>query len=566
VDKTLARNDVMAETIKIVSSSLLGMTVGCAQCHDHRYDPISQLDYYRFRAIFEPALDTKNWRGKSARLVSILAPADRELAAKVDRELQELTDRQNAELDCIVEEIFDREVGELPEELQAKAIAARQTKPDKRSAEQTQLMKEHPSLNVNRGSAYLYDGKRLNDFKKRWADLRNKKQAERPADQAVACLSEVPGKVPATHLFFRGDVNQPRQEVEPAGLSVLEDPAEIPKDDEYLPTTGRRLALARHLTRGVHPLLTRVLVNRVWMHHFGRGIVASPGDFGILGERPTHPELLDWLAVELVDGGWDLKHLHRMLVTSAAYRQVSIKSSEAAERDPENRLLSRMSVRRLEAEAIRDAMIDVAGLRTMTMFGPPAPVNPDDVGQIIVGSATRDGNGIMVAKQGDDPEQYRRSIYVQVRRSMPLGMLEPFDVASMVPNCDRRTSSTVTPQALLMMNNQVTLRIAERFAQRVIRDCGDDVQQQISRAMVLALGAEPSEAQVAGAQEFLKVQREYFEGLQAAAASTEEAKPASGKAPAKKQPEKPAELSPPEQALALLCQAILSSNQFLYVD
>lgn len=567
VDAKLARNDVIAETIKIVSSSLLGLTVGCAQCHDHRYDPISQLDYYRFRAIFEPALDTKNWRPKAARLVSILGPTERELAAKVDRELRELSERQTAELDCIVEEIFDREVGELPEELQAKAIEARQTKPDQRSPEQILLMKEHPSLNVDRGSAYLYDAGRLNSFKKRWEELRAKKQAERPADQAVACMTEVPGQVPPTHLFYRGDINQPRQEVEPGGLSVLQDPAKIAKDDEYLPTTGRRLALARHLTRGTHPLLTRVLVNRIWMHHFGRGIVHTPGDFGILGERPTHPELLDWLAIELVDRGWDLKNLQRMIVTSTAYRQVSTRSNDASQSDPENRLLGRMPIRRLEAEAIRDAMIDVAGLRNKTMFGPPAPVNPDDVGQIIVGSATRDGNGIMVAKLTDDPEQYRRSIYVQARRSMPLGMLEPFDLASVVPNCDRRASSTVAPQALLMMNNQVTLRIAERFAQRVIRDSGDEADRQITRAFQLAFGIEPSEADVTKAMEFLKAQRKYFEQQQAAAAAVAQgSKPASGKPPAKNQAEPPAELSPPEQALALLCQALLSSNQFLYVD
>lgn len=600
VEDDVARNDVIAETVKIVSTSLLGLTVGCAQCHDHRYDPISQVDYYRFRAIFEPAFDTKNWRKKSARLINILSPAERELAAKVDRELKELDERQTAELDCIVEEIFDRELLKLPEEMQARAVEARQTKADQRSPEQRQIMKANPSLNVSRGSAYLYEPGRLKDFNQRWDKQKASKRAERPADQSVACLTEVPGQAPPTYVFFRGDLKQPRQVVQPGEPSILPSPATIPVDDDYVPTTGRRLALARHLTGGKHPLLGRVLVNRIWMHHFGRGIVHSPGDFGALGERPSHPELLDWLALELTDGSWDLKRLHRVLLTSRAYRQTSLRSNSLAEEvDPDNRLLGRMPVKRLEAEAIRDAMIDVAGMRTGGMFGSPAPVNPDDVGQVIVGSATRDGNGIMVAQATDDPEQYRRSIYVQVRRSMPLGMLEPFDLPTLAPNCDRRANSTVAPQALLMMNNEVSLRLAERFAQRLAREVGADIPSQVRRAMLLAFGTEACQADVADACTFIDSQRAYFQQQQDAAAQAKasaasdqnnEQKPVTGKTAAKTAATKttaakttaaktiaaktPAlkgaaeaeELPPDIQAMALFCQALLSSNQFFYVD
>ncbi len=570
-DVNAARNDVMADTIKIVSTSLLGMTIGCAQCHNHRYDPISQVDYYAFRAIFEPALDWKNWRDKNSRMINILVPKEREKAAHIDAQLKELDERQKAELDCIVQEIFDRELEKLPEDLRAKAIAARATKQDERSAEQRQLMKDHPSLNVDRGSAYLYEPDRLNKFNKRWDETKTKKRTERPADERVACLTEVPDKVPATFVFFRGDINQPRDAVKPSLPSIFENQIPIPEDDQYVPTTGRRLAMAKHLTSGQHPLLGRVLVNRIWMHHFGKGIVNTPGDFGVLGERPSHPALLDWMAVELASNGWDLKQLQKTIVCSAAYRQTSTRNPAMDQLDPENRLLGRMSMRRLESEAIRDAAIESAGMRTRTMFGPPAPVNPDDVGQVIVGSATRDGNGIMIAKLTDDPEQYRRSIYVQVRRSMPLGVLEPFDVAALSPNCDRRSASTVATQSLLLMNNQVSVQLAERFAQRVIRDVGDDVDQQIRRARMLACGAGATDADIAGAREFIARQREIFTLRQTSEAAAQaktlaEKSDVGGKSSAKNEPATSEQLAPATQALAVYCQALISSNQFLYVD
>jgi hypothetical protein len=549
VDQNVARNDVVAETIKIVSTSLLGMTVGCAQCHNHRYDPISQVDYYRFRAIFEPGFDTKNWRNPPARLVNMWSPAEHEQAAKVAAELGEIEKTHNAELDAIVSEIFEKEIAKLGAAGQqtlareAKAAAA-----DKRTPEQVQILKDHPSLNVDRGSAYLYEPKRLDDHKKKFEQLRAEANKKRPADSFVACLNEVPQQVPPTHVFFRGDINQQRQAVEPGDLSVLGPlAASIGSKDPQLPTTGRRLALARHLTNGKHPLLARVLVNRVWMNHFGRGLVASPGDFGILGERPSHRELLDYLADELVRSGWQLKHLQRQIVLSTAYQQSSQRSDAQNKIDPDNRLLGRMSVRRLEAEAIRDAILEVSGNRSDRMLGPSSTVNPDEVGQVIIGKATRDGNGILVAKPDTGEDQYRRSVYVQVRRSMLLGMLEPFDVASTAPNCERRTSSTVPPQSLLMMNHEIVLAQSQRFAQRVAAEVGDDIAAQVRRAWQLAYGQPPSKADMSAALAVIEGQRQYFEPLYAAAK------------------EKPA-LNPSQQALAVFCQALLSSNRFLYVD
>ena len=190
------------------------------------------------------------------------------------------------------------------------------------------------------------------------------------------------------------------------------------------------------------------------MHHFGRGLVGTPSDFGFLGERPTHPELLDWLASEFMRNGWRLKPLHRLIVTSAVYRQSSNRRPEVDALDPDNRLLGRMPVQRLEAETIRDSILAASGCMTDTLYGPPVPVMPDEVGQIVVGVDTRDSAGRPSGKVVPlGSAEFRRSIYVEARRSMPLAMLQAFDEPVMTPNCERRASSTVSPQALFMMNS-----------------------------------------------------------------------------------------------------------------
>jgi len=558
VEANVARNDCVAETIKIVSTSLMGLTVGCAQCHDHRYDPISQSDYFRFRAVFDPALDWKNWREKPARLISLWQPADREAAAAVDKQVNEINATRGTELTAIVEDVFEKEVAKIPAEKQTLAREGRKTPADKRTPEHLALLKEYPSLNVDNGSVILYDGARINEHNAKFDKLIAEARAKRPADSYVACLTEVPGHTPPTFVFFRGDFNQPREKVAPGDLSVLGSTVAIPEDDPALPTTGRRLALAKYLVNGKHPLVGRVQVNRAWMHLFGQGLVITPGDFGFLGQKPSNPALLDWLADDLVTTGWQMKRLHRLLVSSHAYRQISVRNDPHQAVDPENHLLGRMNVRRLEAEAIRDSMLEVSGMRLANMFGPASPVNPDDVGQAIVGKATRDGNGLLVAKFEDNLDQCRRSIYIQVRRSMPLGMLEPFDTPTLSPNCDRRNSSTVAPQSLLMMNNRMTIEFSEKFAARVIKEVGDDIAAEAKRAWWLAFGREPSEAQVAKAAALIQAQRTYFEEQAAkAAAATPMPMPMPGT---------PAPLDAKTQALAVYCQALLSSNSFLYVD
>ena len=224
----------------------------------------------------------------------------------------------------------------------------------------------------------------------------------------IQALTEVPGQTPVTYLFHRGDPKQPKEAVSPGTLSVLARPGHdvlFPAKNDHQPTTGRRLAFARWLASGDHPLLARVIVNRVWMHHFGRGLVGTPADFGLMGEKPTHPELLDWLAATFSAQpstlnpqpalGWSLKRLHKLILTSTVYRQSSLRDAQKEALDPENVWYWRKPVQRLDAEAVRDSILAASGASDAKMFGPPVPVREDLVGQVIVGVDKKQGDNKM---------------------------------------------------------------------------------------------------------------------------------------------------------------------------
>jgi hypothetical protein len=253
--------------------------------------------------------------------------------------------------------------------------------------------------------------------------------------------------------------------------------------------------------------------------------------------------LLDWLADDFVAGGWRLKRLHKLLMTSAAYRQASRRDPVKDKIDPDNRLLGRMAVRRLEAEAVRDALLSLGGKFNGKMFGPPVPVMEDEVGQFVLGIENKNGEnrpGPVLPLHG---EEFRRSVYVQMRRSRPLGVLEAFDLPAMEPNCEARAASTVAPQALLFLNSEFVLAEAGRMAERVRREAGADPEAQVVRAWRLAFAADPTAAERQAALGFLKEQTAYFQG----------------KAVANK-------IDPQLQALAGFCQTLVGSNRFLYAD
>lgn len=550
VDMALACNEVVAENIKVVSSSLLGLTVGCAQCHSHRYDPISQADYYRFRAIFEPALNVKNWKKPDQRLISLWSKAIQEESARVEKELKEVADNRKKELEALVEDTFEKELAKLPEEIREPARKARMTKAAEQTDEQKELIKQYPFLNVDTGSVYLYLPDRLNGFNKKWEQATEEVQKKRPREDRVHALWEPPQDQvapPDTFVFYRGDHQSPRDKVLPAELSILNPEGKAIDSRDGKRSTGRRLAYAQRLTSGSHPLVGRVLVNRFWMHHFGRGLVANPTDFGLASKGPSHPELLDWIADEFVRQDWSLKQLHRTILLSSAYRQTSESRKELEEVDPNNELLGRMPLRRLEAETVRDAVLYASGRLSTKRGGPPIEVSPDEVGQFVIAVDTRDSAGRPSGKKIDlQGEELRRSIYVQVRRSMPLSVLEPFDSPVMTPNCGQRSNSTVATQSLMLMNHEFLIDQSKALAIAVEQAIpSTELKARIRLCWQQALAREPSSAELERAEGFL---------LGRDQPTTEEEKTKSSSTEAM------------QQRLTQYCHALFCSNPFLYVE
>lgn len=449
-----ARNKVIADTLQIVCSTLLGSSVHCAQCHDHRYDPISHADYFSLRAVFEPALDWQAWKPPAARLVSLATEQDRAVAAKIESEVSTVAAERAAQQTVFIQEVFEQELLKFEEPLRSQLRTAYETPKDKRDAEQSKLLANNPSINITPGVLYQYRpdaAAELKKFDAKIAELR----ASKPVEQFVQAFVEPANHVPVSHLFHRGDFNQPKQVIEPAGLTVASAEGSrvmFPVNDPQLPTTGRRLAFAKWLTDESNPLTARAIVNRIWMHHFGHGIVATPGEFGRLGEKPSHPELLDWLASDFVKHGWSLKRLHRQILTSTTWRQSSLRRPEAEAIDAENRFYWRKSLQRVDAEILRDSMLAVSGSLDLKFYGPPVAVAEDETGQVRV-----------------DASQPRRSIYARVRRSQPVGMLQTFDAPVMGVNCDVRTVTTVAPQSLMMLNGAFVLEQAGLVADQAIK-------------------------------------------------------------------------------------------------
>lgn len=549
-----ARNQVVADTIKIVSSSLLGLSVGCAQCHDHRYDPISHEDYHRLRAVFEPVLDYRQWKTPPQRHVSLLTDQERATSQEIEAQAQEKAKERAAKQEEFMEIALQKELMGLEEPTRGQVEAAYRTPADKRTDEQNALLALHPNIGrFSPGVLYQYNQEHADELKKYDAEIAAIR-AKKPREEFLRSLCEpaATGEVPVTHLFYRGDYRQPQQPVPPGGLTVAapaESPLQIAENDPALPTTGRRLAYARWLTSGRHPLVARVLVNRFWLHHFGQALAATPDEFGKLGATPTHPELLDWLADEFMAKGWSLKHLHRQIMTSTVYRQQSTAKGELATHDRTNRLYGRFPLRRLEAEVVRDTQLYVSGRLDTKQFGPAAAVAPDETGQVVA--------------QG---EKQRRSVYLEVRRTQPVALLASFDAPVMEVNCAIRPNSAAATQSLMLMNSDFILESAKAFATRIEAEAPDvasdellagyDIAlpegaesedpnatvrlRQIIAAWLLAYGRPPETEEADLAAEFLSEQETLL-----AARENENSR---------------------LQALTNLCQSLLGSNEFLHIQ
>lgn len=550
-DAKQARNDTIADTIHIVSSSLMSITLSCAQCHDHRYDPISQADYYRFRAVFDPAMDWQKWKNPKQRLISLYTDADRKTAAEIEKEAKVIDAAVIKRRNEFIQKTFEEQLAKLPPEIHELARTGFTTDAKKRTPEQKEIFRKHPNLNVSAGSLYLYNRKaadELKEMQKEAAAVRAKK----PKQEYVRALTETPGDVPVTRLFYRGDYAQPKQELTPAGLTIVRQASglpEIPVSSPDRPTTGRRLGLANYLTDPRHPLTARAIMNRVWMHHFGVGLVTTPTDFGILGDPPTHPELLDWLAAEFIESGWDLKHMHRLILNTHAWRQAVRDNPVLQAEDPDNKWYGGARLRRLDAETLRDSLLAISGELNKQQFGPPVPVMPDVVGRIIVGKENTNAGrpGAVVDMKGAD---LRRSVYIQVRRSRPLSMMETFDQPVMSPNCDQRRPSTSATQSLMMLNSVELIDRSRKVASQLSQAFPNDPTQQIKTAWRKIYSRAIEERELTDAQKFL---RTIAGDLKTQAAY-------------QPQKDKPPACTAEQEALAVLCQVLLSSNEFLYVQ
>ena len=345
-----------------------------------------------------------------------------------------------------------------------------------------------------------------------------------------------------TYLLKRGQYNAPGEKVSPAVPAIFPRlPAAAPQN---------RLGLAQWLVDPSHPLTARVTVNRYWQRLFGRGLVKTSEDFGVQGELPSHRELFDWLAAEFVRLGWDVKQIHRLILTSATYRQTSHVGATAYRADPENRLLSRGAVRRLDAESVRDAILTISGSLDSKYGGPPVPIMADRVGQWVIGIENLNAGrpGPVLEMQG---ERYRRSVWVEVRRSRPLAVLDTFDRPAMEPNCTQRVSTTVASQSLLMMNSDFVVSQSARFADR-LKEVGSQPVKRIRHAWQLVYSTEPTVEQVTAAVAFVEEQTALF------------SKPAATDDHKKTTAEET--LQAADRAWSVFCQALLSSNRFLYLD
>jgi hypothetical protein len=542
------RQEIMDEVTDVTGLAFMGLTMGCAQCHDHKFDEILQTDYFRLQAFFTPMLPRDD-------VVIASAEERREFAAK-QAAWEDATREIRAEIDAILQPHVEKAFRDAIEKYEQDIQAILLMKPQDRSEQQKQWAVQ---------AEKLLDGKSEEAIKKlkakekdRYEELK-KKLAEfdhlKPKPLATAMtISDAGRQAPPTYRLATGNFRKPQEEVQPGFPNFLgATEASIGPSSQATESTGRRSALARWLTRPDHPLTARIMMNRVWQHHFGVGIVGTSNDFGAMGDEPTHPELLDWLAVEFIERGWSLKAMHRLMVTSAAYQQSSFvdptndQHAKAREADPENNLLWHFRRRRLDAESIRDAMLQVSGELNLRMFGPSA--RPD----------LPKGFKSTYAWQADEkPEdRNRRSIYVFARRNLRLPLLESFDSPDMHNSCARRANTTTAPQALLLLNSEFTLAQARYWTGQLLEDfceCEDDTAL-FQTAYERAFGRPATEDELEAARGFVDAQAKTI------AAQGTDVKPELLPTPTSYK-------LPPARAAALvdLCHALLNSNEFLFVD
>lgn len=527
------RLGVIGDAINVVSSGLMGITMECARCHGHKYDPIPQRDYYRFKAIFQGAFDEHDWMSWKTRNLEVATPEERrrsaEAAATIGKEIRTLEALRKKLIGSLQSKYFKERRPTLSDELYAEFVAAQKATEGRKTLRQLELLEKYETF-LRPTEAQLQDmhpelKAELAEIDRKLPFLRN----ELPPPLTIRALWDR-GEPSPSYILVRGEHNRPGRLVGPGVPSALTDgqtPFEAIPPRTGAKTTGRRLALANWLTRPDHPLTARVLVNRVWSHHFGEGLVRTLDNFGVQGARPSHPELLDWLAIEFTRDGWSIKELHRRVMTSRTYRQASSIPPESAAVDPQNQLLSRMTLRRLDAEALRDSLLHLAGQLDERMYGAADPVGVRE-------------DGLIMAEPSDNG--WRRSVYLRFRRTELPSLLDTFDYPEMGPNCAQRSVSTVSLQALMLSNNRRVYDLSANFAARIAAEAGRDPAAQAALIYQMALSREPDAGELQRAVTALKdVKAQWIEAgdLPDIAA---------------------------DKAIHTLCHTMLNSAAFLYVD
>ncbi len=482
VDRNEARFEQLVSRVNTVGTTWLGLTVGCAQCHDHKYDPITQRDYYQLFAYFDRAEEDEI----DAPLPGEIGPYLRALP-EYRRKRQELLDRYGiaalqAEWERNLREAAAHPGKRLDWDFQLTSFRAMvdagekilNTPPEKRTEKQQRRLSDY--FIRNPGPDFSKDKALMGKLKELREQL-DKLDAEFPALSQAPVLVEN-SEPPKTHVYLRGDYRRRGVEVQPRPLTWL-----LAVREDAAPN---RLTLARWLVSRDNPLTARVTVNRLWQELFGRGLVATSEDFGTQGEKPSHPELLDWLAVEFMDRGWSVKQMIRLIVTSATYRQSSEARPELEARDPDNRLLARQSRLRLPAELIRDSALAVSGLLNPEVGGrsirPPQPADLEKLGY---------ANSVKWPEsQGKD--RYRRGLYIHFQRTVPYPQLMNFDAPDSNVSCSRRRRSNTPLQALNLLNDPVFFEAAVALADRVLREAPPRQEARLDYAFRLCLARSPS--------------------------------------------------------------------------
>ena len=422
-DPTVDRLDQLDDLVSTTSQAFLGLTLACARCHDHKFEPLTMHDYYRMVAVFNPL--QRPGKGRADLDLPIVVNSERAAYAERERKLLAIQKRANAQ----------------------RALAG------------------------------------LVDFASREAE---RLRREFPDPPRGYILQESALSVPETRLLVRGVATRPGPRVEPGVPAVL-----TSQQPQFLPsskwTSQRRSSLANWIASRDNPLTARVIVNRIWQHHFGEGLVRTPSDFGKNGEKPTHPELLDYLAGRFVAEGWSIKKLHQLILRSNTYRMSKEWNAEYGAKDPENRLLWRFPYRRLEVEAIRDSVLFVSGRLNPQMYGPS--VNLPIPREAIEGNSDPG----TAWKTDDETAQSRRTIYATVKRSLVVPLLETLDFCDTSRSAAKRNITTVAPQALILFNGEFVNQQARFLARRLEKEAGADLGKQITLAYRLALCRLPTE-------------------------------------------------------------------------